>query len=168
LDFQHMAYYVLWKGIKTVPILYYMNYVRPEAEKILKKELDWVYPGAHYYDDLYQSLMQYVYRVKFKIDRRIFNYSALIRSGQMPREEALRRLQEKYIIEDPKVISLCVKRLGMTQEEFEEIMKLPPKTFHDYPNRYGLIKKLKPLIYLLSRLHLIPGTAYDKYFSCGE
>lgn len=167
LDVTHLAYYTLWKGIRSVPVLYRVPYVRREAEEILRKELGWVYPGAHYYDDLYQSLMQYVYRVKFKIDRRIFNYSALVRSGQMPREEALGRLEETYVIEDPKVIDLCIKRLGITREMLEGWIRLPPKTFRDYPNRYGVIRRFKGLIWFLSRVGLLPGTTYDKYFNCG-
>ncbi len=167
LDVKQMAYYTIWRGIKTIPILYYVNYVRKEAEEIIKKEFDWVYPGAHYFDDLYQSLMSYVLRTKFKIDRRLFNYSALVRSGQMPREEALSRLKEVYTIEDPKIIDLCIKRLGITREEFNEYVSRPPKTFRDYPNHYELICRYKGLVKLLCNLHLLPGTAYDKYFNCG-
>jgi len=167
LDVKEIAYYTLWRRIKTFPILYLTNYVRSEVDELLKSELDWVYPGAHYYDDLYQSLMAFLYRTKFGIDRRLFNYSALVRSGQMPREEALSRLQEIYAIEDPKVIQLCIKRLGLSQEAFERLVANPPKTFRDYPNSYSLIRAAKPLIKFLSEIHLLPGTAYDKYFNAG-
>lgn len=167
LDLPQIAYYAVWRGIKTIPVLYYVKYIRSEAEEIIKKEFDWVYPGAHYFDDLYQSLMTYVLRKKFNIDRRIYNYSALVRSGQMPREEALLRVKDIYVIEDPKVLDLCIKRLGISKEEFESFMALPPQTFHDYPNHYELLKKFKPLIRLLSRLHFFPATTYDKYFNCG-
>ena len=88
LTFTHMFYYTIIQRIKTMPLLYYFPYVRSEADAILKHELDWIYPGAHYYDDLYQSLMTYIMREKFHIDRRKYNYSALIRSGQMTKEEA--------------------------------------------------------------------------------
>ncbi|MDO8580080.1 MAG: N-acetyl sugar amidotransferase [Candidatus Omnitrophota bacterium] len=162
-----MAYYTLFKGIKTVPLLYYRNYIRGDAEEIIKRETDWVYPGAHYYDDLYQSLMWYVMRTKFGIDRRQYNYSSLIRSGQMKREEALESMKKNYVIEDPKVISLCIKRLGLTQEEFDAIMKLPPKTFRDYQTSYNLIKRCRIPIKILSKLNILPATTYDKYFSCG-
>lgn len=168
LDLVHIAYYALWRGIKTVPILYYVNYVRSEAEAVIKREFGWVYPGAHYFDDLYQSLMTYIYRTKFNIDRRIYNYSALVRSGQMPREEALTRVKDIYVIEDPKVIDLCIKRLGIRREEFDRFVAFPPKTFRDYPNRYRLLQKFKVLIHVLSKLHIFPATTYDKYFSCGE
>lgn len=167
LGIYEMFYYTILKGIKTIPILYHLDYVRKDAEEIIKKELGWVYTGAHYYDDLYQSLMSYIYRTKFNIDRRKFNYSALIRSGQMPREEALDRVREIYAIEDPKVIDLCIKRLGITRGDFDSYMKLPLKTFRDYPTSYRLIKALKPLIFILSRLNILPAVAYDKYFNCG-
>jgi hypothetical protein len=168
LDVSQMFYYAVWKGIKAIPILYYVNYIRSEAEQIIKKEFDWIYPGAHYFDDLYQSMMAYIYRTKFNIDRRKFNYSALVRSGQMTRESALELTKKVYAIEDPQVINLCIKRLGLTREELDEYLAFPPKTFRDYPNHYELICKLKPIIRLLSKLHILPGTAYDKYFNCGE
>ena len=167
LSIFHMFYYTVIKRIRTIPILYHMNYVRTEAEEVIKNELDWINTGAHYYDDLYQSLMSYVYRVKFNIDRRKINYSALIRSGQMKRDEALERVKEVYAIEDPKVIDLCMKRLGITQKEFNEYMSLPLKTFRDYKSHYKFMKIMKLPVKILSERHLLPTTTYSKYFECG-
>ena len=164
LDLSHLFYYTVLLGIRTVPVLYYTPYVRKEAGEIIKNELGWVYPGAHYYDDLYQSLMTYVLRVKFNFDRRKMHYSALIRSGQMTRERALEHLKEIYVIEDPKVIDLCIKRLGISREEFDQYMLLPVKTFRDYATNYGLMKLFRIPIKIASRIHLIPITAYEKYF----
>ena len=56
-----------------MPLLYHVNYVRPEAEEIIKKEFDWTYPGAHYMDDLFQSLMTYILRVKLHISKHVQN-----------------------------------------------------------------------------------------------
>jgi N-acetyl sugar amidotransferase len=167
LGFSHIFYYTFIKGIHAIPILSHVNYVRREAEEIIKKELGWVYPGAKYYDDLYQSLMTNVFRVKFNIDRRRFNYSALVRSGQMPRQEALERVKDVYVIEDPKVIDLCIKRLGLTREDLDRFMKEPPKTFRDYPTSYTYIRLMRLPIWILSRLNILPGVVYDKYFNCG-
>jgi len=162
-----MFYYSILKRIRNIPVLYYVNYIRKDAEDVLKRELDWVYPGAHYYDDLYQSLMTYVMRKKFHIDRRKYNYSALVRSGQMSRVRALELLKEVYVIEDPKVIDLCIKRLGLTRQEFEGFMALPPKTFRDYDTSYNLIRRLRWPIKILCGLNLLPSSAHDKYFECG-
>jgi hypothetical protein len=144
-----------------------VDYVRADVDELIARELGWVNPGAHYFDDLYQSVIYYLNRTKFNIDRRLFNYSALVRSGQMRRDEALERTAHINSIEDPRVIDLCIKRLGLTREEFDQIVATPPKTFRDYPNNYSLIRRLRWPIKVLSQLNLIPESAYDKYFSCG-
>jgi len=167
LDIPQMFYYAFVRRIKTVTLLYHVDYVRADVDELLARELDWVNPGAHYFDDLYQSVIYYLNRTKFNIDRRLFNYSALVRSGQMPRETALEKVQHINGIEDERVINLCIKRLGLTREEFEQIVKASPKTFRDYPNNYALIRKLRWPIKVLSHLNLIPESAYDKYFNCG-
>ena len=167
LGLRQMFHYTVWRRIRTYPLLYLTNYVRKEAEEIIKRELDWVYPGAHYFDDLFQSLMFWYHRTKFGFDRRTYNYAALVRDGQMQRYEALKQLETPYRIEDPKVIDLCIKRLGLSKQDFEDLMKVPAMNFRDYPNQYSLIRKLRPAIWMLSRLNLIPSTAYDKYFCAG-
>jgi len=167
LGLQEMVYYTFLRRIKTVTLLYHLDYVRKDVDEVITRELGWKSPGAHYSDDLYQSLIYYLNRVKFNIDRRLFNYSALVRSGQMGRDEALDRISRINTIEDESLIELCIKRLGLTRAEFEAIVAAPPKTFHDYPNNYGLLKLLRWPIKVMSRLNLIPESAYDKYFNCG-
>lgn len=167
LGLKEMFYYTVRRGIKTIPFLYYVDYVRKDVDVFLKENLKWEDPGAHYFDDLYQALMTNVHRVKFGINRRIYNYSALVRSGQMSRDEALAKSQAAYVIEDPKIIDLCIKRLGLTKEEFDKILDQEPKYFWDYPNSYSMIKKFKFPIKILSKLSILPGSAYDKYFNCG-
>lgn len=167
LDLKELFYYVVIKRIKTIPILYYVDYVRKEVDEFLKKEFEWIKPGAHYADDLYQSVITYVFRKKFHVDRRIYNYSALIRSGQMSRNEAMQKIKRKYSIENQKIINLCLKRLGISRQEFESYMKLPPKSFRDYPNSYELIQHIKIPIKILCKFHFLPGSVYDKYFNCG-
>ena len=167
LGVKEMFYYAFVRRIKTVTLLYHLDYVRTEVDEILVRELAWKSPGAHYSDDLYQSLIYYLNRIKFNIDRRLFNYSALVRSGQMSREVALHRISSVNSIEDDSVITLCIKRLGLTRAEFDVIVDAPVKTFHDYANNYALLKLLRGPIKLMSQLNLIPESAYDKYFNCG-
>ncbi|MBX7183467.1 MAG: N-acetyl sugar amidotransferase, partial [Bacteroidia bacterium] len=163
LGVKEMAYYSL-KGIKTFAPFYYYPYLRSEADALLSKELEWKYPGAHYYDDLYWSLITYVHRVKFNIDFRKIAYSALIRSGQMERTYALESIQKPYVMEDEKVISLCIKRLGISREEFDSYLKLPPRNFWDYPNSFALLQMLKYPIWLMTRLGFATKVVYEKYF----
>ena len=164
LGLRELAYYTLTKGISCLTPLYYYPYVRKEAEDILTEELGWRYPGAHYFDDLYHSVVKYVHRVKFRIDLNMNSDSALVRSGQMTRKEALLRRKRIYKIEDEDVIRLCKKRLGLSNMAFEDFMALPLKTFKDYPTGWNTIKKFRLLIKLLSGLDIIPKVTYRKYF----
>lgn len=167
LGFKELAYYVIIRGIKIVTPLYYVSYVRHEVDDFLKNNFGWQDTGAHYFDDLYQSLITYVLRVKFNIDRRLYSYSALVRSGQMAREKAIAAVKQISRIEDQKIIHLCIKRLGMTEEEFNRFLKLPKKTFRDYSNSYQFFRLMRWPIRILSTLNFVPASTYDKYFHCG-
>lgn len=164
-DIKEFLYYSFIKNIKYIPLLYHLDYKRPEAEKIIIKEFDWKYPGAHYFDDLFQSLNSYILRNKFKIDYRRFNYSALIRSGQYSRDEALEKVQNVYEVEDPKVIQLCIDRLGIKKNDIEKYLKEKPKSFLDYKSNYSLVKLAKYPIKILCRLGLLPPSLYLKFFT---
>jgi len=167
LGLKELFYYTVIKGIKAYTPMYYSDYIRDDQDEIIKNELGWVYPGAHYFDDLYHSLIKNVHRVKFNIDLNMNSDSALVRTGQMDREKATNRAGGIYQIEDPDVIRLCIKRLGIKQGDFDEYMKIPPKTFRDYPTSRKYMELFKMPIWIASRLNLVPKVAYDKYFNCG-
>ena len=162
--YKELFYYSFVKGIKTFTPFYYWDYVRIDAEEIIKSELNWVYPGAHYFDDLYHSMIKYVHRIKFNIDLNMNSDAALVRSGQMEREQAIERAHSIYKIEDERIIDLCVKRLALSKEQFDSYLALPPKTFLDYKTSYNVIKRLKFPIKIASKLNIIPKVAYYKYF----
>jgi N-acetyl sugar amidotransferase len=168
LGWKELFYYSIIKGIKAYSPLYYENYIRKEADAILMQEYNWVYPGAHYFDDLYWSLITYVHRVKFNIDFRLNAYSALVRDGQMDRDWAIEAVKKPYIMEDPKIIELCLKRLAISKEQFDSWMDLPPKTFRDYKTGYNTILWFRPFIKLATKLGFMPEIVYDKYFLCGK
>lgn len=164
LGVKEMFFYTMIHGIRVHSPLYNYQYIRPKAEEILKAELDWVYPGAHYFDDLYWSLISYIHRTKFNIHFRLVEYSALIRDGQITRQAALDKLSQRYQLEDDKVISLCIKRLGITQEQFDSYMQLPPRNWWDYPNSYRYMKLAQPAVWLLTKMGIFTQGIYDKYF----
>ncbi len=168
LGWRELFTYSIVKGIRVHTPLYHINYIRSESAERITTELGWVYPGAHYFDDLYHSLVKYIHRVKFNIDLNINSDSALVRSGQMNRDEALTRAHSISNIEDREVIELCIKRLGLTNSDLDEFMALPPKTFRDYPTSYPLIRMFRPAIWLLCLMNFLPSVTYDKYFRCGK
>ncbi len=164
-DIKEFLYYAIVKKIEFIPLIYHLNYKRPEVEKIIIKEFDWVYPGAHYLDDLFQSLMTYILRVKFNIEFRRFNYSALIRSGQLKKEEALIKMKTIYASEDEKIIDLCIKRLGLTKKDIDVILKSKPKCFKDFKTNYNLVRTFKYPIKLMCKMKVLPPSLYLKFFT---
>jgi hypothetical protein len=165
---KELFYYSIIKGIKTYTPFYYFPYIRKDGQAIIEKELGWIYPGAHYFDDLYHSLIKYVHRVKFNIDMNMNSDSGMVRSGQLERDVALKRKHGIYAIEDPKVIDLCIKRLALKKDDFESYMQLPVKTFRDYKTSYNIIRWMKFPIYILSQMNIIPKITYYKYFKFGK
>ena len=73
----------------------------------------------------------------------------------MNRGVALDRILPINSIEGDTVIPLCIKRRGLTRAKFEKIVTAPPKTFHDYPNIYQLLRLICGFIEFTSRLNLI-------------
>ena len=120
---------------------------------------------AHYFDDLYQSLMSFILRVKFKIDYRKFNYSALIRSKQLGRDDAIEKIKNKYSVEDEKIINLCIKRLGIERNLIDEILKEKPKTFLDFKSNYNIIRYFKYPIRFFCKTGILPASLYFKFFT---
>lgn len=137
------AYYKFIKGIKIIYLLNYFPYSKKDAMSILEKELGWVYYGGKHYESKYTGFIQsYLLPVKFGIDYRRATFSTQICSGEMSREEALELL--KSISYDPIKMELekeyVSKKLDISLEEFNDIIKQSPKTYQDYPNNE---KKLK-------------------------
>ena len=71
-------------------------------------------------------------------------------------------LQEDSLGE--KMIEYTAKKLGITLEEFHQIMSLKVKSFRDYPTYYSLIKRLEPIIKLGNKLNFIPDSVINKYY----
>jgi len=126
-----IVYYEHIKNIKRVSILDYVPYVKKDVEEILVQELGWRDYAAKHYESIFTRFYQaYILPRKFNIDKRKAHLSNLICSGQITREDALKEMQkEPYTEEDLKRDKEYVlKKLGLTNDEFEEIMDLPIKS----------------------------------------
>lgn len=137
------------KKIKVVSILNYVNYNRADVMNILENKLDWVYYGGKHYESIYTRFFQgYILPNKFKIDKRRGHLSDLIRSGQLTREEALEELKlpiyDLGMLRQDKIFVL--KKFGLSEEQFENLMSLPRKSYKDYPNSTFIINLLKSIV----------------------
>jgi len=160
-----MLYFTYVKRIKVIPILNYVPYNHDEIGKILEKEVGWQYYGAHHHESYYTHFFQSFYLVqKFNIDKRLVEYSALVRSGIIEREEAIEKMQIPYSF-DEELVEYALNKLGLTHAEFNAVMAAPRKSFQDYPTYYPFIKAMQAPVKIASDLGLIPSLLYSKFFA---
>jgi len=143
--FPHLSYWAIHKSLflSRIDILNYLDYVKKDAMKLVKEKLCWKDYGGKHYESIYTRFFQgYILYRKFGYDKRKGHFSSLICSGEMTREEALRELKnEPYPLEImEKDMEYVIKKLGLTEKEFKEIMNLPKKSYWDYPS-YGKLYK---------------------------
>jgi N-acetyl sugar amidotransferase len=138
-------YYGL-RGIKSIPLLYYVDYSPNEVINFLKTEFGWInYEGKHFeniYTRFYQGV---VLPSKFGVDKRKAHLSNLIFSGQITKDEALEVLKNPtYDLNLQKQDREYVaKKLGFTEEEFETVLTAP-NVSHQF---YGTDQKHREFIY---------------------
>lgn len=159
-----VLYYNIILGIKVVPILNYFKYEKAKIKPFLEKELGWQDYGGHHHESVYTKFYQsYLLPKKFNIDKRIVDYSAMIREGLTDRETALKEIERNPHNVKNEIVNYTISKLGLTKEEFNDIMNLPVKSFNDYPNYYKIIKFFRIPINLFVKLGLIPKLLYLKY-----
>lgn len=133
---KHMKFKII-DGTKWIAPLDYVDYDKDEAKRIISKELGWRDYGRKHGESSYTRIFQeYILPVKFGYDKRLGHMSSLIVAGKMKRDEALSELGKPlYESEEQKkadIRYLCSK-FGITDAQFDEIMKAPHKTILDYP-----------------------------------
>lgn len=127
---------------QKVDILNYLDYVKKDAMAVLEGELGWRYYGGKHYESIYTRFYQgYILPKKFGFDKRKAHLSSLICSGEITRDEALLELREPpYPLDlQEQDREYVIKKLGLTEAEFEAIMDLPKKSFWDYPSYAKLV-----------------------------
>jgi hypothetical protein len=154
--FKRKIYYPYIKKLKIIRPLDMLPYNKDEAKKIVMKEINWRdYGGKHHESRFTKFFQAYWLPTKFGYDKRRAHLSSLIVSGQITRDEALEEIKKPLYNEDElqEDMEFLAKKMGLTVDEFKNIMKQPNKTFRDYPNEYhletyfsNLKRKLKSLL----------------------
>lgn len=150
-------------GIKKIRPLYFVDYRKEETKALLAEKYGWQWYGGHHMENrtAYFTNNYYLPR-KFEIDLRYSELSALVRSGQLARQEALERVQTDKPF-DVSILEEVQKRLGFTGTEFQAVMAAPRKTFRDYRTYKQVFENLRPLFWVMYRLDLVPKSFFMKY-----
>jgi len=137
----HKVYLPYVKGIKLIRPLDYMVYNKEEATQLLEQKFGYQrYPQKHFESRFTRFYESYWLPEKFGFDTRKVQYSSLILTGQMTREEALEKLRSPAY--DPETIDedfeYIANKLGITIGELQSYFDAPNKTYKDYKNQQSL------------------------------
>lgn len=151
----HFAYWTFVKRIRTINVLNYQQYVKADAIALLQRELDWRPYAAKHGESLYTRWFQtYILPVKFGIDKRLAHLSSLIVSGQKTRAEVLRELEQppcspEQAREDTEFV---LKKLGLSQREFDDILQAPIRTYRDYKSNAAVLRGMPGVVDFVKRI----------------
>ncbi len=134
----HKVWLPYVRGIKVLRPLNHLPYIKEEAKKLLMDRFGWQpYPQKHFESRFTKFYESYWLPERFGYDVRKVQYSSLIVTGQMSREEALQRLQlspyDKATI--GQEIEFVANKLGVSIEELNSYMKLPKRTYKDFKSQ---------------------------------
>lgn len=137
----HKVYLRYLKGVRVVKPLNYLPYTKEAASKVLAETYGWrPYPQKHFESRFTRFYEGYWLPTRFGYDTRRVQFSSLILTGQMTREEALAKLKlpaydTATIEEDFEYIA---SKLRISVAELRGYHEMPRKTYRDYKNREWL------------------------------
>ena len=145
-------YFFKNKLVKHYALLNFIDYNKNNAKKILINKLNWKdYGGKHLESNITKFYQNYILPQKFGIDKRKAHLSILICAGQITRNEALKELNKPLYdpIELDEDIQYFIKKLELTENEFDKIMKAPRQEHYEfkaYSKRHKRIIRIKKSI----------------------
>ncbi|MCO6432049.1 MAG: N-acetyl sugar amidotransferase [Deltaproteobacteria bacterium] len=149
--------YAFLKRTKLQRPMYYMEFNKQEAQKIIKELYGWEDYGGHHHESVFTRFVLSDWLPnRFGIDKRKVTYSALVRSGQMSRDDALAKLaqppqsQERLAMDREYVL----KKLDIPLQEYEELLKGPALSHYDFPSYLPFIRRASGLVEAVVRIIL--------------
>lgn len=137
----HKIWLPYFKGIKLYRPLDFIPYDKDEAMQTLVDKFGYQkYPQKHFESRFTRFYEGFWLPERFNYDTRKVQYSSLILTGQMTREEALDKLKtpvytEDQIKEDFEFVS---NKLGIKTEELWGYFNAPKMTFKDYKSQQSI------------------------------
>jgi hypothetical protein len=129
------------KGIKLKRPLDLIDYNKEKATQELEKEYGYQrYPQKHFESRFTRFYESYWLPMRFGYDTRKVQFSSLILTGQMTREQALEELKKKPYDESTlhQDIEYIATKLGITVEELNSYMTMEKRSYKDYKSQESI------------------------------
>lgn len=136
--YRHKIYLRYIRGVTVVRPLNYRPYIKMDAVRLLEQEYGWKpYPQKHFESRFTKFFEGYWLPQRFGFDTRRVQYSSLILTGQMTREDGLKQLEKPAY--DPATIDqdfeYIATKLGISTDELNHYFNMPKKFYWNYRNQ---------------------------------
>jgi len=137
----HKIYLPYIKRIKTIRPLDYLPYDKQGALDFMVKEFGYQPYGQKHFESRFTKFYEgYWLPKKFGYDTRKVQYSSLILTGQMTRDEALEKLKKPAYDEEQiqHEFDYIAAKLGISSEELYGYLTGPKRSYKDYRSQRSL------------------------------
>ena len=141
--FRHKFYLKYFRGVNVIKPLNFMPYIKEEALALLEREYGWKpYPQKHFESRFTKFFEGYWLPERFGFDPRRVQFSSLILTGQMTRDEAMEQLKipayNTETIQDE--FNYIATKLGISAKELQGYFEMPRKFYWDYKNQQDVFR----------------------------
>ena len=136
--FRHKIYLKYIRQVNVIKPLNFMPYIKSEAMSFLEKEYGWKpYPQKHFESRFTKFYEGYWLPKKFGYDTRKVQYSSLILTEQLKRDDALEALKKPAIPDEEAAheFEYIAKKLNISTNELQMYFDQENKTYRDYKNQ---------------------------------
>ncbi|HEY4942136.1 MAG TPA: N-acetyl sugar amidotransferase [Rhizomicrobium sp.] len=163
MTFSRLMWWSSVAQIRKIRPFWYIDYSKEAARSLLEEKYGWQYYGGHHLENRMTAFYHGIYMPqKFGADLRNNTLSALVRNGKITREEAWSEYNTPPQVEE-ELLAYFKKRLELSEQEYERIMALPPRSWREFPTYKKRFERLRPLFAVLAKTNLVPMSFYLKY-----
>lgn len=140
-----LRYKIFYQYILRMKVIKPLNlypYKKEKAEKDLTEFCNWQpFKHKHHESRFTRFYEDYWMPKKFGYEKRRAHFSSLIMTGQLTREDALKRLEESELsdFDHSKEFEFVASKLDLSKDELKSIFEGKNRTFNDYNNKRPLI-----------------------------
>lgn len=150
--FQYYIWFPFVKKMRTFRPLNFMHYNKSEAIAEMEEKIGWRNYGRKHGESIFTKLFQNYYQPeKFGYDKRLPHLSSLIVTGQITREDALKKLEEPlYNPEElENDIAYFCRKLNVNRDQFDRFITDPAHNYTEFENsdsKIEFLRKFKRLV----------------------
>lgn len=138
---RHKIWLPYIKGIKVFRPLNYVEYHKESAVELLTRKFGWLpYPQKHFESRFTRFYEGFWLPEKFGFDTRKVQFSSLILTNQMTREDAMNRLKRPAL--DKEIVrqefEYIANKLEISTSELKSYFDQPNRTYRDYKSQQSM------------------------------